>query len=124
VQKYISEASGGDVRAFVADGEVVVALKRIPVEGSVISNFHAGATPEKYPITPQESEVCVAATKACGLNVAGVDFVPTKNGPVVLEVNVTPGLRYLHEYGGRDPVEAYVGAIIKDFKSLDAPRIV
>lgn len=120
IQKYIPEAVNGDVRAFVADGRVAVALKRIPAEGCVTSNFHTGATPEKYFISDEEAAVCIAATEACGLNVAGVDFVPSENGPIILEVNVTPGLRHLHEYGGVDPVAVYVDAIIREAERLDA----
>ena len=112
-QRYVKEASRGDVRVLVIDGKAVAALWRTPRPGRVASNFHAGGKPSAYSVSGQEKEVAVAAAEAMGLTISGVDLVPTPKGPVVLEANSVPDLMYFKEVAGINAIPAYAAAIIK-----------
>ncbi|MBE8722549.1 30S ribosomal protein S6--L-glutamate ligase [Sphingobacterium pedocola] len=92
IQEYIKEAKGSDIRAFVVDGKVVGAMKRTAKEGEFRSNLHRGGTAEIVKLTRKERETAIAAAKAMGLTVAGVDMLPSDRGPLILEVNSSPGL--------------------------------
>jgi len=92
VQQYIEEANGSDIRCFVVDGKVVGSMKRQANKGEFRSNLHRGGTAEKIKITSQERRVAIQAAKVMGLKVAGVDLLRSKHGPVVMEVNASPGL--------------------------------
>ncbi|HWP94350.1 MAG TPA: 30S ribosomal protein S6--L-glutamate ligase [Gammaproteobacteria bacterium] len=92
VQEFIKEAEGSDIRCFVIGGEVVASMKRLAKKGDFRSNLHRGGTAEEIEITAEESHIAVRATKVMGLNVAGVDIMRSDRGPVVIEVNSTPGL--------------------------------
>lgn len=92
VQEFIEEAGGADIRAFVVDGEVVGAMKRQGKEGEFRSNLHRGGSANIIELSKEEEEIALIATKAMGLGVAGVDILQSKNGPLVLEVNSSPGL--------------------------------
>jgi RimK family alpha-L-glutamate ligase len=112
-QKYVKEASRGDVRVLVIDGKAIGALWRTPRSGRVASNFHAGGKPSAYDASDQEKEVAVAAAKAMGLTISGVDLVPTSRGPLVLEANSVPDLMHFKEVAGINAIPAYAAAIIK-----------
>jgi len=92
VQEFISEAGGSDIRCFVIGNKVIAAMKRQAKEGDFRSNIHRGGTPSLVRISPQEREMAVKAARIIGLNVAGVDILRSSRGPLVLEVNSTPGL--------------------------------
>lgn len=92
VQEYIKEANGADIRAFVVGGEVVAAMKRQGAEGEFRSNLHRGGTSEVVELTPNQNAAAIRAAKTMELNVAGVDLIQSKEGPMVLEVNSSPGL--------------------------------
>jgi len=92
VQQYIPEAGGSDIRCFVVGDKVIAAMKRQAPDGEFRSNLHRGGTAEMIKITPQERKTAVRATKILGLNVAGVDILRSNQGPMVLEVNSSPGL--------------------------------
>lgn len=92
VQKFIHEANGCDLRCFVVGDKVVAAIKRKSAAGEFRSNLHRGGTAEKVKLTPQERSIAVAAAKAMGLKLAGVDLLRSEQGPVVIEVNSSPGL--------------------------------
>ncbi len=92
VQKFIHEANGCDLRCFVVGDKVVAAIKRKSAVGEFRSNLHRGGTAEKVKLTPQERSIAVAAAKAMGLKLAGVDLLRSDQGPVVIEVNSSPGL--------------------------------
>lgn len=92
VQKFIHEANGCDLRCFVVGDKVVAAIKRKSATGEFRSNLHRGGTAEKVKLTPQERSIAVAAAKAMGLKLAGVDLLRSDHGPVVIEVNSSPGL--------------------------------
>ncbi|HEY8991270.1 MAG TPA: 30S ribosomal protein S6--L-glutamate ligase [Luteolibacter sp.] len=102
VQEFIEEAKGADIRCIVVGGKVVAAMKRQAEEGEFRSNLHRGGRAEKVKISPEERAVACRAAKAMGLNVAGVDLLRSNHGPVVMEVNSSPGLEGIEECSGKD----------------------
>lgn len=92
VQEYIEEAKGADIRCFVIGGRVVAAMERRAKAGEFRSNLHRGGTSKLIKITPEERSTAVRSAKILGLNVAGVDILRSNHGPVVMEVNSSPGL--------------------------------
>ncbi|MCT7565418.1 30S ribosomal protein S6--L-glutamate ligase [Aliarcobacter butzleri] len=92
VQEYIEEANGTDIRAFIVDNEVVGAMKRQGAEGDFRSNLHQGGSAVAYKLSRKEKATAIAAARAMGLGVCGVDMIPSKRGPLVMEVNSSPGL--------------------------------
>jgi ribosomal protein S6--L-glutamate ligase len=102
VQEFIAEAGGADIRAFVVDGEVVGAMKRQGVEGDFRSNLHQGGTAIAYKLSRKEKATALAAAKAMGLGICGVDMIPSARGPLVMEVNSSPGLEGIEKSTGID----------------------
>lgn len=101
-QQFIKEAGGADIRAFVVDGVVVGAMKRQGKEGEFRSNLHRGGTATVIELSDQEELTAIKATKAMGLGVAGVDMLQSAHGPLVLEVNSSPGLEGIENATGKD----------------------
>jgi ribosomal protein S6--L-glutamate ligase len=102
VQEYIKEARGADIRAFVVGGRVVASVKRQGGPGEFRSNLHRGGSAEKIKLTPEERAIASRAAKTMGLNVCGVDLVRSTHGPVVLEVNSSPGLEGVEQVSNVD----------------------
>ncbi len=102
VQEYIKEAGGSDVRAFVVGNRVIAAMKRQAPEGEFRSNLHRGGKATLERLTKTERETAIRAAKVMGLNVCGVDILRSQRGPLVMEVNASPGLRGIEEATGRD----------------------
>jgi len=102
VQEYIEEAGGADIRALVVDGKVVGAMKRQGVEGDFRSNLHQGGSATAHKLTRKERATAIAAAKAMGLGVCGVDMIPSNRGPLVMEVNSSPGLEGIEKSTGVD----------------------
>jgi ribosomal protein S6--L-glutamate ligase len=102
VQEFIGEAKGADVRAFVVDGEVVGAMRRQGKEGEFRSNLHRGGVGTLVKLSRAEKAAALLATKALGLGIAGVDMLQSKRGPLVLEVNSSPGLEGIEKATGLD----------------------
>jgi len=102
VQEFIKEAKGADIRAFVVDGHVVGAMKRQGKEGEFRSNLHRGGSAEVFELSDEEEIAAVKATKAMGLGVAGVDMLQSARGPLILEVNSSPGLEGIEAATGKD----------------------
>ncbi|MEO0835963.1 MAG: 30S ribosomal protein S6--L-glutamate ligase [Cyanobacteria bacterium J06642_3] len=92
VQEYIKEAGGADLRCFVVGGQVIAAMKRQGAKGEFRSNLHRGGNAQKIELSVEERTTAIKAAKAMGLNVAGVDLLRSNHGPVVMEVNSSPGL--------------------------------
>lgn len=92
VQEFVSEAKGADIRCFVIGRRVIASIKRQSKEGEFRSNLHRGGTASLIRITPEERSTAVRAARITGLNVAGVDLLRSNHGPVVMEVNSSPGL--------------------------------
>jgi ribosomal protein S6--L-glutamate ligase len=97
VQEYIAEAKGADIRCFVVGDRVVAAMKRQAPEGEFRSNLHRGGAAKLVKITPEERATAVRAAKTVGLNVAGVDILRSNHGPMVMEVNSSPGIQGIEE---------------------------
>lgn len=102
VQEFIEEAGGADIRVFIVDGEVVGAMKRQGAEGDFRSNLHQGGSATAHKLTRKEKSTALAAAKAMGLGVCGVDMIPSKRGPLVMEVNSSPGLEGIEKSTGFD----------------------
>ena len=109
VQEYIAEANGADIRCLVVGDRVVAAMRRQASPGEFRSNLHRGGRGERARITPYERRAAVAATKILGLKIAGVDMIRSNHGPLVLEVNSTPGLQGIEDASGVD----VAGRIVK-----------
>jgi len=102
VQEFIEEAKGADIRCIVVGGKVVASMKRQAEDGEFRSNLHRGGSAQKVKISPEERAVACRAAKAMGLNVAGVDLLRSNHGPVVMEVNSSPGLEGIEQCSGKD----------------------
>jgi ribosomal protein S6--L-glutamate ligase len=101
-QEFIAEAGGADIRAFVVDGVVVGAMKRQGKEGEFRSNLHRGGSANIIELSEEEEQTALISAEAMGLGVAGVDMLQSKNGPLVLEVNSSPGLEGIERATGKD----------------------
>lgn len=102
VQEFIKEAGGADLRAFIVDGHVVGTMKRQGKEGEFRSNLHRGGTASVVEMTDEEENAVIKAAKAMGLGVAGVDMLQSSRGPLILEVNSSPGLEGIETATGKD----------------------
>jgi len=102
VQEFIKEAGGSDVRAFVIGRRVVAAMERSAAEGEFRSNLHRGGSASATKLTPEERRTAVKAAQTMGLSVAGVDILRSSRGPLIMEVNSSPGLRGIEEASGKD----------------------
>jgi ribosomal protein S6--L-glutamate ligase len=102
VQEYIQEARGADIRAFVVHGRVVGAMKRVGKEGEFRSNLHRGGKASVIELSREEEVAALLATKALGLEIAGVDMLQSARGPLILEVNSSPGLEGIETATGHD----------------------
>jgi ribosomal protein S6--L-glutamate ligase len=102
VQEFIKEAGSSDIRIFVVGGKVVAAMMRTGAAGDFRSNLHRGGTAKMVKITPEERSTALRAAKVMGLNVAGVDILRSNHGPVIMEVNSSPGLEGIEAATGKD----------------------
>jgi len=102
VQEFIKEAGGSDLRCFVVGGKVVAAMKRQGPEGEFRSNLHRGGSASLVKLTPEERSTAVRAAAVLGLEVCGVDLLRSNHGPVVMEVNSSPGLEGIEGASGKD----------------------
>ena len=118
VQEFIEEAGGSDVRCFVVDGKVIAAMQRQAPEGEFRSNLHRGGTAAVVRLTPKERATAVRAAKVMGLTVAGVDILRSARGPLVMEVNASPGLRGIEDATGID----VAGLIVKTLERNAKPN--
>jgi ribosomal protein S6--L-glutamate ligase len=114
VQEFIKEAGGADIRCFVVGEKVVAAMKRQAKEGEFRSNLHRGGTASIVRLTPVERSTAVRASKIMGLNVAGVDIIRSNHGPVVLEVNSSPGLEGIEHATDKDVAGMIIAFIEKN----------
>ncbi len=116
VQEYIEEAGGSDIRAIVVDGQVVGAMKRQGAEGDFRSNLHQGGSATLHKLTRKEKSTAIAAAKAMGLGVCGVDMIQSERGPLVMEVNSSPGLEGIEKATGIDIAGKIMDYIEKNVK--------
>jgi len=116
VQEYIKEAGGADIRCLVIGDKVVAAMKRQGKEGEFRSNLHRGGSASLIRITPEERSTAVRSAKVMGLNVAGVDLLRSNHGPVVLEVNSSPGLEGIENATDKNVAGTIIEFIEKNAK--------
>lgn len=117
VQEFIAEAGGADIRCLVVGDKVVASMKRQGKEGEFRSNLHRGGSAKLIKITPEERSTAVRSARAMGLNVAGVDLLRSNHGPVVMEVNSSPGLEGIEGATNKD-----VAALIIEFIEKNAKQ--
>ena len=116
VQEYIKEAGGADIRCFVVGGKVVASMKRQAAAGEFRSNLHRGGNASLIRITPEERSTAVRAARIMGLNLAGVDILRSNHGPVIMEVNSSPGLEGIEVVTGKDIAGLIVSFMEKNHK--------
>jgi len=116
VQEFIEEANGADIRCFVVGNKVIAAMKRQAGEGEFRSNLHRGGTAQLVKLTKEERATAINAAKIMGLNLCGVDILQSKNGPVVMEVNSSPGLEGIEKATGKDVADMIFEFIEKNAK--------
>lgn len=116
VQEYIEEAEGTDIRAFVVGGKVVGAMKRQAIEEEFRSNLHLGGKAEPIKLTKDERKLALAAAKRVGLEIAGVDFIQSDRGPLIIEVNSSPGIEGIEEVTGKDTAAEIIKLAEKNAK--------
>ncbi len=113
VQEFIKESSGKDLRCFVVDGKVVASIQRVAAPGEFRANIHQGGRAELIKITPEERRIAIKAAKAMELKVAGVDLIRSNKGPLLLEVNSSPGLEGIETATNADIAARMIMAIEK-----------
>ena len=113
VQEFISEAKGADIRAFVVDGKVVGAMRRQSAGDDFRSNIHQGGVGEVIKLSRAEREAALTAAKAMGLKIAGVDLLQSERGPLILEVNSSPGLQGVENVTGKDIAGEIMKYVVK-----------
>jgi ribosomal protein S6--L-glutamate ligase len=111
VQEFIKEAGGKDIRCFVIDGKVVASIQREAAKGEFRANLHQGGTASVVKITGEEKKLAVKAAKVLGLQIAGVDIIRSNKGPLVLEVNSSPGLEGIEQSTGKDIAAMMISAV-------------
>jgi hypothetical protein len=116
VQEFIKEANGKDIRCFVIDGKVVAAIQREALPGEFRANIHLGGTASLIRVTSEEKKIAIKAAKAMDLKVAGVDIIRSSKGPLLLEVNSSPGLEGIEGATNIDVAGKMIKAIEKHFK--------
>lgn len=114
VQEFIKEANGKDIRCFVIDGKVVAAMQREAPPGEFRANIHLGGSASIIKITSEEKKIAIKAAKAMGLQVAGVDIIRSSKGPLLLEVNSSPGLEGIEGATDKDIATLMIKAIEKE----------
>ncbi|NVK44152.1 MAG: RimK family alpha-L-glutamate ligase, partial [Oceanospirillaceae bacterium] len=117
VQEYIKEAGGADIRCFVIGDKVIAAMKRQAKPGEFRSNLHRGGMATLVRLTPEERSTAVRAARTMGLNVAGVDLLRSNHGPLVMEVNSSPGLEGIEAATGLDVASSIIEFIEKNARS-------
>lgn len=116
VQKFIKEANGKDLRCFVIDGKVVATIERSAAPGEFRANLHRGGSAALVKITKEERVLAIKAAKALGLQIAGVDIIRSTSGPLLLEVNSSPGLEGIETATGKDIAGMIIASIEKKLK--------
>ncbi len=121
VQEFIKEAGGADIRCLVVGGKVVAAMERRAQEGEFRSNLHRGGSASLIKITPKERSMAIRAATTLGLNVAGVDLLRSSRGPLIMEVNSSPGLAGIETATGKD-IAAIIIELIENSASPNKTR--
>lgn len=120
VQEYIKESKGADIRCFVVGGKVVAAMQRKAKPGEFRSNIHRGGKSSVVELTSKERKAAILAAELLGLNIAGVDILRSKRGPLIMEINSSPGLEGIESTTGCDVAGAIIEFIERNAKSKKA----
>lgn len=123
MQEFIAEASGSDVRAFVVDGKVVAAMERRAKEGEFRSNLHRGASAVSTILSKEEEWVAQHAAKILGLSIAGVDLLRSERGPLIIEVNASPGLEGIETVTGVDVAGRIISFIEREIEQSQTKQL-
>ena len=118
VQEYIKEAGGSDIRCFVVGGKVIAAMQRTAPEGEFRSNLHRGGSASLVELTPKERRTAVNAAKIMGLNICGVDLLRSNRGPLVMEVNSSPGIGGIEAATGKDVANLIIEFIEREARPM------
>jgi ribosomal protein S6--L-glutamate ligase len=121
IQSFVSEAQGRDIRAFVVGRRVVAAMTRKAVEGEFRSNVHLGGSATRAALPPEYRKAAVAAAQRMGLSVAGVDMLASDEGPMILEVNSSPGLEGIESSSGVDVADAVIAYLERNWRRGNRP---
>lgn len=116
IQKFIQEAKGADIRALVVGRKVIAAMKRQAVAGEFRSNLHRGGKARQLKLTPEFRKTALAASRVLGLRVAGVDMIESSEGPMVMEVNSSPGLEGIEKSSGINVADAIIEHLEREVK--------
>ena len=122
VQEFIKESKGVDIRVFVVNGQVVGAMRRQGKEGEFRSNLHRGGTATVVRLKREEKTMAINAAKSMGLYVAGVDMLQSERGPLVLEVNSSPGLEGIEKYTGKDIAGSIIDYVTENYNKKRVSR--
>jgi ribosomal protein S6--L-glutamate ligase len=122
IQKFIHEANGSDIRALVVGGKVVAAMKRQALRGEFRSNMHRGGKAKKLRLSLEYRRTAILAARALGLTVAGVDLLESHEGPMVMEVNSSPGLEGIQKTTGVDVADAIIEHIEREVSRQPDPE--
>jgi ribosomal protein S6--L-glutamate ligase len=114
VQEFIREAGGSDIRCFVVGKKVIAAMQRKAVKGEYRSNLHRGGTAEVIKLRPEERALAIRAAQVMGLDLAGVDLIRSSHGPLVIEVNSSPGLEGIETATGKNVADKIIEYVEKD----------
>lgn len=122
IQEFIKEAGGSDIRVFIVDGKIVGSMKRTGAEGDFRSNIHRGGSAAVIKLTPKEKRAALKASESMGLSIAGVDLLQSSRGPLILEVNSSPGLQGIEKATGVDIAGKIVEYIESHMVSENKPK--
>ena len=122
VQEFIKESKGVDIRVFVVNGQVIGAMRRQGKEGEFRSNLHRGGTASVVRLKREEKTMAIMAAKSMGLYVAGVDMLQSERGPLVLEVNSSPGLEGIEKYTGKDIAGSIIDYVAENYNKKRISR--
>lgn len=117
LQEFVEESDGRDIRALVVGDRVVAAMERKAAAGEFRANMHRGATARPVELSPEDEAICIRSAKVLGVEVAGVDIIPSKRGPLLMEVNASPGLEGIEGATGIDIAGAIIEYAISKIKS-------
>jgi ribosomal protein S6--L-glutamate ligase len=123
VQEYIAESKGADIRCIVLGKKVIAAMERQGIDGEFRSNLHRGGKAKKISITPEERKTAIKAAKIMGLNLAGVDLLRSARGPLVIEVNSSPGLEGIENATNKNCADAIIQFLENSLKEKKTKSI-
>jgi ribosomal protein S6--L-glutamate ligase len=123
VQEYIAESKGADIRCIVLGGKVIASMERQGIDGEFRSNLHRGGVAKKISISPEERKTAIRAAKVMGLHLAGVDLLRSQRGPLVIEVNSSPGLEGIEKTTNKNVADKIIEFLESSIKAKSPKSI-